>query len=391
MHKLFIESNYDSLLKYGEELCGDKVEIIETKDSQIIVLADGLGSGVKANILATLTSKIIATMISRGATVYEAYETVSDTLPVCQERQIAYSTFTILQIFKTGEAYLVQFDNPDAILIRDGELFELDRKLLLINGKKIYESRFEVTAGDLFVLLSDGVIHAGVGKTLDYGWQRENVVNYIKKIYKKENNPIETSRYITDICNLLYMSKPGDDTTIVAVKIQKEEDTTVMVGPPVNLNDDETIVKKLIESSGKKIVCGGTTSLIVSRITGKELEVEIDYEDSAIPPVGNIAGIDLVTEGIITLRSVLTIVKKYASKDLTMEDIKDLNRKDGASRLARLLIRDCTKINFIVGKAVNAAHQNLGLPVDLTMKLKIVEEIRQALTDIGKKVEIIYT
>ena len=117
--KLFVDAAWDSLHHYGEELCGDKVEIVRTEEYFLMVLADGLGSGVKANILATLTSKIIATMLSDGATLDEAVETMASTLPVCSERGIAYSTFTIIKVERNGNIYLAEFDNPSAVFFQE--------------------------------------------------------------------------------------------------------------------------------------------------------------------------------------------------------------------------------------------------------------------------------
>ena len=160
-----VECVYKSLNHKGEELCGDKVEIVRTKNSDILVLADGLGSGVKANILSTLTSKIIATMIQEGAPLEDTVETISSTLPLCSVRHLAYSTFSILEISHDGEAHLVEFDNPACFCLRKGELIRPPFVKREIAGKEIRESFFRVELGDYYVLVSDGFSSPESGQT----------------------------------------------------------------------------------------------------------------------------------------------------------------------------------------------------------------------------------
>ena len=174
-----VETCWKSLNKIHEELCGDKVEILKTEDSDVVILADGMGSGVKANILATLTSKILRTMFQKGAPIEQGVETIARTLPICQVRQVAYSTFSILQIFHNGEAYLVEYDNPGCIFVRDGKLMDIPYTVREIEGKKIREYRFQVKLKDCFVLMSDGVIYAGVGELLNFGWTWESMAGKI--------------------------------------------------------------------------------------------------------------------------------------------------------------------------------------------------------------------
>ena len=170
--KMSLDIAWKSLNKAKEELCGDTVEIIKTEDSDILVLSDGMGSGVKANILSTLTTKIMGTMLKNGATIEECVTTVARTLPVCQKRQVAYSTFSILQIYKNGEACLLEYDNPGGILIRDGHQKNVTFAVKEIEGKIIREYHFNVCYGDYYIMMSDGVIHAGVGTRSGFGWPR---------------------------------------------------------------------------------------------------------------------------------------------------------------------------------------------------------------------------
>lgn len=387
---LYIDASYESINKFNEELCGDKVEIIRNRDSVIVVLADGLGSGVKANILATLTSKIIGTMLTEGASVDEAVETIVNTLPVCRERGIAYSTFSILQVFYSGKAYLAEFDNPSMIRLKKGVFVDVERENRVINGKRILESRFSVSPGDLFVMMSDGVIHAGIGSTLNMGWQWENVRDYIAKTYRPDMSARNMSKLLISACDNLYSRMPGDDATAVAVKIREPVQVNIMIGPPVDRSMDGYVVGRFMEQKGKKIVCGGTTSQIVSRELNKEIKTTINYFNPSIPPTAEIEGIDMATEGVLTFGKALEFVKNCFSSESTINDFLSLNKQDGASRLAKILLEEGTSMHFFVGRAINPAHQNPELPLNLSLKLKLVEEMAEYLKKMGKHVEVEY-
>lgn len=387
---LYIDVNYESLNKYREELCGDKVEIIRSSDSVVVVLADGLGSGVKANILATLTSKIIGTIMSNGLDIDEAVNTIASTLPVCKERGVAYSTFSIIQIFNTGEGYLVEFDSPAIMRLRKGKLLEIETESREVSGKVINEARFTVSPDDLFIMISDGVIHAGIGQTLNLGWQWSNVREYVQKTYKKDMSSKAIAKLLLSACDSLYANEPGDDTTVVALKAKKPIKLNLMIGPPVDSSNDRDIVTRFISREGKKVVCGGTTSQIVSRVTQKEIKTSIEYFNPAVPPTAEIEGINLTTEGVLTLRKTLELLKTCVSPESTMSDFLKLNKKDGASKLAKMLLEESTSIYFFIGQAINPAHQNPEFPLNMGLKFKLVEEIAGLLRLAGKHVTIEY-
>jgi len=387
---LFIETSYDSLNKFDEELCGDKVEIIRNDNSVTVVLADGLGSGVKANILSTLTSKIIGTMLTNGASIDEAVETVINTLPVCRDRGIAYSTFTILQISSNGKGYLVEFDNPSIFYFKKGKYCKIEKQSREIGGKKIKESTFTVAPDDVFVMVTDGAVHAGIGSTLNLGWQWKNIKEYLERIIKPDISSKSISKLLVAVCDNLYAQMPGDDTTVVAVKVRKPSKVSVMVGPPANLEQDSYVVNRFISQEGKKVVCGGTTSQIVSRELGKELIASLNYFSPDIPPSAEIEGIDLTTEGVLTISKTLGLIKKYVSFDSTLQDVSIMNKPDAVSRLAKILLLDSTTIHFFVGRALNPAHQNPDFPLNMSIKLKLVEEIANHLKSYGKNVILEY-
>lgn len=385
--KLWIDTAHESLCKKGEELCGDKVEVIRSENDVIVVLSDGLGSGVKANILATLTSKIIATMLAGGASIDECIETIASTLPVCSERGIAYSTFTILRVDFEGNAFLVQYDCPESVWIRNGKALELEKSWREVSGKPIFEARFTMQQEDMLIMFSDGVIHAGVGQLLNLGWERENVVKYLEQAYQKDISALALTRQLLAACDSLYMQQPGDDTTVVGIKARKPMPVYIMVGPPVKPEDDEKVVQELMSCTGKRVVCGGTTSQIVSKITGEELQIDLTYYNAAVPPTGTIKGIDLVTEGVITLGKTYEIIQQFQSSS-SITEIQKLDKKDGATKLAHMLLEDSTEVRFLVGRAMNPAHQNPDLPLSLSLKLRLVEDIADCLRKAGKRVVI---
>ena len=388
-----VDVAYKSLNKFNEVLCGDKVELLKTEDSNIMILADGMGSGVKANILATLTSKILGTMFLNGATLEECVETIVETLPICRVRQVAYSTFSILQVFHSGEAYLVEFDNPSCIFIRNGQLVPIPRNIREVQGKKINEYRFRVQRGDALILMSDGTVHAGVGQLLNFGWLWEDIAKYAVKQYALTISAMRLAAAICQACDELYQYRPGDDTTVACMRIINAKPVHLMTGPAQDPSMDEEMVKGFMsgDDSTKRIVCGGTSATIVSRVLKKNLDVSMNYVDPDIPPIAYMDGIELVTEGVLTLNRVVQLLRRYAKNETVSEDFfLELDKQNGASMVAKMLIEDCTELHLYVGKAINSAYQNPGLPFDLGIRQNLVEQLKTVVEDMGKQVTVTY-
>ena len=387
-----VDVAYKSLNKFTEILCGDKVEILQTKDSDIMILADGMGSGVKANILATLTSKILGTMFLNGATLEECVDTIVQTLPVCQVRQVAYSTFSILQVYNNGDAYLVEFDNPGCIFIRDGKLVNIPKNIREVEGKKINEYRFQVKRGDAFVLMSDGTIHAGVGDLLNFGWLWEDIAAYAVKQYAITVSAVRLANALSQACDELYGFRPGDDTTVAVMRIIDSKLVNIMTGPAKDPSDDNRMVHDFLsDPSAKTVVCGGTSATIVSRVLGRRLDVSLDYVDPEIPPIAYMDGIDLVTEGVLTLNRVLQLLRRYVKNETITEDFfLELDKPNGASMVAKMIVEDCTEVHMYVGKAINSAYQNPGIPFDLGIRQNLVEQLKHTIEEMGKKVVVTY-
>ena len=389
MNDLCADIGYKSINHVGEQLCGDHVEVIDAEDgSTIIVLSDGLGSGVKASILSTLTSKIISTMMAAGMPIEECVLTIADTLPVCSLRGVAYSTFTIIRIVDNQKAEIFQYDNPQVIVLRDEKNYEYSKSTRNIGGKIVYKSTITLKEGDIFVAMSDGCPHAGIGTAYNFGWKREDIIDFLETIVIAGYTAKNLSTILVDECNRLYGEKPGDDATACIVKIRKREPMNILFGPPSNRDDANRMLSLFFAKEGKHIVCGGTTSSIVSKYLDKPVRATLSFEKSDVPPIAEIEGVDLVTEGVITINKVVEYAKDYLSENKYYEHWNF--KKDGASLISRLLFEEATDINFYVGKAINPAHQNPDLPINFNIKMNLVEELSKCLRQMGKRIKVSY-
>ena len=389
MSELCTDIGFVSANKFGEQLCGDHVELIEQESGVTVVLADGLGSGVKANILSTLTSKILSTMIAGGLSVEDSVRTVAATLPVCEVRKVAYSTFTIIRIVDNREAELIQYDNPRVILLHEGKSVDYPQQEQVVDGKRIFKSRVPLEEGDVFMAMSDGAIHAGVGLALNFGWQREEIAAFLETVYDGSFTAKTLAAMLVGECTRLYDGKPGDDTTACAVRIRRRRTVNLMIGPPSNPADLQTMQEKFFTTEGKHIVCGGTTSTLAAEYLHKPLDTSLPlYLDPEIPPTARIEGVDLVTEGVITFSRVLEYATDYLKNNERYTDWS--YKKDGASQIARLLFEEATDVNFFVGRAVTPAHQTPALPIGFSIKMHLVEGVANALREMGKRIVVNY-
>ncbi len=389
MNDLCADIGYKSINHHGEELCGDHVDIVEPgDDSTVIVLSDGLGSGVKASILSTLTSKIISTMLAEGLSLEECVETIAATLPVCSVRGVAYSTFTIIHLKNNQTAELIQYDNPHAIIIRDEKNWDYPKTEMNIGGKKIFKSVISLQENDVFIAMSDGCPHAGIGMSYNFGWKREDIIDFIETLVPAGYTAKTLSTMLVDECDKLYGYKPGDDATACVVRIRKRVPMNMLFGPPSNRDDADRMMSLFFSKEGKHIICGGTTSSIAAKFLGKTLRPSLNFEQSDVPPIAELEGVDLVTEGVITVNRVVEYAEDYLGENKFYEHWSF--RKDGASLICRLLFEEATDINFYVGRAINPAHQNPDLPINFNIKMNLVEELSKSLKKMGKRIKVSY-
>lgn len=362
----------------GEELCGDTVETIHNPDDTVIVLSDGLGSGVKANILSSLTARIASKMISANIPIDDVVDTLVETLPTCQDRGIAYSTFSILRLYNNGTVYMVDFDGcPMIHITADKKIEAIETQPTIMHGKRINEASFRMDAGDTVVIVSDGVVQAGLGEMLPFGLGTDGLIDSLKRFIDLDGNVQSIAWGIVNICKSYYLGEPGDDTTAVVIRFKEEQRLVIMTGPPVDPADDARMVRRFQQEKGKKVICGGTTAQIFARETGRKISSDFTYENKNIPPTSRIEGVDLVSEGIITMSAVNEMLESQTPS----------HGADGASRLLNLIL-ESDHITILEGMQENVAMKD-NLPLHIDLRNVIIEKLSKKLTSIGKIVEVV--
>ncbi|UZQ55750.1 serine/threonine-protein phosphatase [Trichothermofontia sichuanensis B231] len=375
-----------SLNKKGEELCGDKVKYLKGEKRTIIVLSDGLGSGVKANILATLTTEILINMLSADVPLEEVLKTTIATLPICKVRKIAYSTFTIIRInHETSHFKVINFDNPDVIYLKQGHTHKLDIRVEKILDKKIKFAEGVLERGDFLAAISDGVLYAGLGVELNFGWGWDNISQYLEGVLlQRAHNSRVIVRDVINKTHSLYHGEIGDDATFVGVYVRKRNPLIIFTGPPLDESKDELYVEKFLNFEGRKVICGGTTGNIVANYLGDTIEMDIATMRRDLPPIGFLNGVDLLTEGILTISKATEYIKSCQG---------DIGRlpfdANGAYFLAKEIL-EADSILFLVGQKINEFYQNPLLPKNISIRRSLIEDLVKFLRDCQKEVQIEY-
>lgn len=374
--RYYIEVECQQKNDAGQSICGDVFMSRKIKEEgrTILVLSDGLGSGVKANVLGTLTASMILNYMKVNKDIRKAAEIIMQTLPVCSKRKASYSTFTIIEIECDGETRIIRYDNPECLILRGVESFIPECEELLLTGehnkgKILYSYRFKAQKEDRIVFCSDGVTNSGMGARLTpFGWGLENLDIYVKGLIKRQPflSARQLSESVVERACANYGNKLQDDTSCGVLYFREPRNLLICTGPPYEKSKDAQLAKQVAEFKGKKIVCGGTTAGIVSRELGVPIKVEMNITDSELPPISYIDNIDLVTEGILTLGKVYRLLKKH-KQDSSM-------RYGPADRIVRVLL-ESDKIFIVNGTKINVAHQDPNLPMELEIRRTVVKNI----------------
>ena len=368
---------------YGNErICGDVFltkKILEDNRT-IIVLSDGMGHGVKANVLATLTSTMALNFTEEHKEPEKIAEIIMNTLPVCSERHMSYATFTIIDIESNGEVSILEYDNPQTTILRGTEVFEPQWNCIIMqsvrnSGKEIKTCRFKTKKEDRIMICSDGISQAGLGTSqYPFGWGIQNAQEYTSKLL--QNNPLFSARRLSSKVVSMAHKMDGyysqDDTSCAMIYFREPRRLLVCTGPPYEKDKDKILGEAVKNFKGKKIISGASTADIVSRELNLKITDSLIFDDPELPPVSYMEDIDLVTEGILTLTKVTRILKDYNSSYPL--------GKGPADKIVELFQKS-DAIHFIIGTRINIAHQDPSLPVELEIRRTVVKRMAKLLEE----------
>ncbi len=383
---IFVEMECCQLNHHGEDVCGDDhlFERFESENRHLAVLSDGLGSGIKANLLSTMTTTMALKFIRSNMDVLQSAEIIMDTLPVCEIRQISYATFTVFDLQIGGRCRAIEMDNPWFIHLRQGQDLPIMREALVSArwpSRKVQISDFHLERDDRLIAFSDGVTQAGLGAGFRLGWRREGVLQFIQEIVEK--NPNVSARDLSHSVvkaakSYNLQQRCNDDISCMVIYLRAPRKLRLLTGPPFYGDSDAAYADLVREFDGKTILSGGTTTKIVSRELGRPVEVDMSLlsQSGGLPPPSKMRGIDLVTEGILTLTDVAQRIEQGDALATSLPL---------ASRKMVELFRESDEIELIVGTRVNEAHQDPNLPVGLEIRRNIVKRLQKVLEEKYRK------
>lgn len=380
--RMYIEVACEQRNFEGERICGDVFISRKVKEENrtLLVLSDGMGHGVKANVLATLTSTLAINFTLEHKAVDRIADMIMNTLPVCSERKMSYATFTVVDIEHDGNTTILEFDNPQTIILRDGRSFLPDWNKTVISqgknrGKEILFCSFLPKKEDRIICCSDGVTQSGLGtEQFPLGWGREMLEAYALKLTGDAPH-LSADQLALKVVNMAHQHDQfdaKDDTSCVSIYFREPRKLMIVTGPPYDLSDDQRMGEAVREFNGMKVLCGATTADIIARELGLEIEDSLVFDDPDLPPVSSMEGIDLVTEGILTLTKVTRMLKE--------QNASSVPGKGPADRILKLLSQS-DQIHFLVGTRVNVAHQDPSLPVELEMRRTVVNRLARLLEE----------
>ena len=385
--QLFVEMEHFQFTKTGQAACGDDIQmkVLKGENRYLAVLSDGLGSGVKAHVLANMTTTMALRYLQSNMDTLQSVETIMDSLPVCEVRKISYATFSMVDLRLGGITRIVEMGNPQYIQLRGNKEIQPLKHETIVSSRwperqvECYELKME--SGDRLIVCSDGVTQSGLGEGPQYrfGWRRSGEMEYAQERIKG-NPDISSYALARSIAYKAYgISKNTckDDITCMVIYMRKPRVMRLLTGPPYHKDHDAIFAGHADLGEEHTIICGGTTANILERITGKSVEIDISKlrPGDKLPPVGRLPGVAMATEGILTLTRVCQ----------ALENSEPVETLPAAGRKIIEMMLQHDKIEFIVGTKVNEAHQDPSLPQDLELRRGVIRRISAALNQKFRK------
>lgn len=374
VEEAFIDVAHAQCSKYRQSICGDVFlsHRIKEEGRLLAVLSDGLGSGVKASVLATLTASMALKFASTCTDPRLWARSIMDTLPICEVRKISYSTFTLIDLDESGTLRFIEHGNPSFVLLRGTSEVVPERALIRLEKWKdrlIYHGKLHLQIGDRLLCFSDGITQSGMGRTdMPLGWTRESAVDFARKCIRAQAG-ISSRKLANALLRQALGNDDGharDDTSVGVVHFRVPRQLLIMTGPPFAHQRDFELARAAMTFPGRKIICGGTTATIIGRILKQPITMDLSAADTGLPPSARMEGIDFITEGAITLARVAQLL----GADCTPDQLPS----NPAGDIVRLMLASDI-IHFIVGTRINEAHQDPNTPQELDLRRNIVRRI----------------
>ena len=366
----------------GQYICGDVFlnKRIKTQNRILSVLSDGMGHGVKANILANLTAHMSINFAEEHKDAGTIAKIIMETLPICSERHTSYATFTIVDILQ-GIATILEYDNPTCLIMRGGNIYEPKWEQVQLENidhegrsRIIQSCTFIPTKEDRIIYISDGVTQSGMGSDKwPLGWQRDNYVKFVQQsILNDRYIPAgKLAQRVVDMAHTNDNYDSKDDTSCGVIYFRDAREMIIATGPPITPEEDKKYVEKVKDFNGKKIICGATTAEIFAREMNGQIQDDYINIDPTLPPCSHMEGVDLITEGILTLNKVESI--------LNIMSLTDMQLKNGPADQIVSLLMNNDRIHFLVGTKINQDHHDANMPVEIEIRRTLINRIASLL------------
>ena len=374
---MFIDIACSQKKKYNQNAYGDffASNRFPNMNRVVAVLSDGLGSGIKANILACMTSTMLLKFMENNSDIEKSCEIIMNSLPVCKVRGISYSTFSAIDCYENGKAKIVEEGNPDFIWIRNGEVLKPEFQTIQskdFKNRKMKVYNIQLEKYDRIIFCSDGATQVAMGtKQYPLGLERSGLIKIIMNKLEQEPkiSSKKLSEYLVKQIQLIAPNKElKDDTSILSLYCRDPRESLIFTGPPYHQEKDSFFAKSFMEFKGKKAISGGTTANIISRELNIPVIAKLSTNSGRLPGISEMAGVDLVTEGILTLTK-------------TLEYLETGKTEENAARILMDFLLDSDVINFLVGAQMNKAHYDPNLPIEIEIRKNIIKQMASVLEE----------